>query len=478
MQIAQVLAGYTLGSADMLRRAMGKKKPAEMAKQRDSFLQGAAAHGVKPAAATHIFDLMEKFADYGFNKSHSVAYALIAYQTAWLKAHYPAAFMAAVLSADMDNTDKIVALMDECRAMNLTIVPPDINRCDHAFTVHDDNTLLYGLGAIKGVGAAAIEGVLENRRTEGAFLDLFDFCRRIDMRKANRRVLEALVRSGALDVLDVLGPGRATLFASLPLALNAAERELRDRIAGQDDLFGTDAASTPEALQLVAAEEWTEGERLQHEKETLGLYLTGHPVERYRAELESITSCALADIRPLPGQSVTVGGLVVALRVMNNRRGERMAFITLDDRSARVEIGVFAEAYQHYRELLAKDKLLVIEGEVSQDEYTGNYKMSAQRIADINQARERYARRLVIDLESLQSDSSIAGRLSELLAPFRNGVCPVWINYRNAYNGSRIDADLPLGEEWRVHPTDELLHRLEGLVGKDHVKVVYNQQVT
>ncbi|MDP1707476.1 MAG: DNA polymerase III subunit alpha [Gammaproteobacteria bacterium] len=471
MQIAQVLAGYTLGAADMLRRAMGKKKPAEMAKQRDIFMQGAAKHGVRPAAATHIFDLMEKFADYGFNKSHSVAYALIAYQTAWLKAHYPAAFMAAVLSADMDNTDKIVALMDECRAMNLTIVPPDINRCDHAFTVHDDSALLYGLGAIKGVGAAAIEGVLENRSKAGKFVDLFDFCRRIDMRKANRRVLEALIRSGAL---DVLGPGRATLFATLPLALNAAEHELRDRIAGQDDLFGTGARRTSETLQFVSVDEWTEGERLQHEKETLGLYLTGHPVERYREELASIVSCVLADIRPMQGQSVIVGGLVVALRVMNNRRGERMAFITLDDRTARVEIAVFSDVYQHHRELLAKDKLLVIEGEVSLDEYTGNYKMSALHITDINQARERHARRLVIDLEPLQGDIGIAAQLSELLEPFRNGGCPVWINYSNAYNGSRIDADLALGEEWRVHPTDELLHRLEGLVGKDHVKVVYN----
>lgn len=470
MQIAQVLAGYTLGAADLLRRAMGKKKPEEMAKQRDIFMQGAAARGVKPGAARPIFDLMEKFADYGFNKSHSVAYALIAYQTAWLKAHYPAAFMAAVLSADMDNTDKVVMLMDECRAMQLSMVPPDINRCDYAFTVHDDRTLLYGLGAIKGAGSAAIAAMLESRRNDGVFTDLFDFCRRIDLRKANKRVLEALIRSGAL---DALGPGRATLLATLPDALNAAERELRDQTAGQDDLFGIAARRAPEALPFVAAAEWSEAERLQHEKETLGLYLTGHPIERYRAELEHIVSSPLAEIKPAQGQSVTVAGLVVALRVMNNRRGERMAFITLDDRSARVEIAVFAEVYQHHRELLVKDKLLVVEGEVSVDEYSGSHKMSALRISDINQARERYAQRLLISLESRMAGNGMVNELATALTPFRNGGCPVWISYRNAYNGGRINADLPLGEEWRVHPTDELLHRLAGLVGKDHVKVVY-----
>ncbi|MDO9372073.1 MAG: DNA polymerase III subunit alpha [Gammaproteobacteria bacterium] len=471
MQIAQVLAGYTLGAADMLRRAMGKKKPEEMAKQRDIFMQGAAAHGVKQSAARPIFDLMEKFADYGFNKSHSVAYALIAYQTAWLKAHYPAAFMAAVLSADMDNTDKVVMLMDECRAMQLTMVSPDINRCDYAFTVHDDHTLLYGLGAIKGAGSAAIAGMIESRKKDGAFTDLFDFCRRIDLRKANKRVLEALIRSGAL---DALGPGRATLLASLPDALNAAERELRDSAVGQDDLFGAAARRAPEALQFLVTAEWSEAERLQHEKETLGLYLTGHPIERYRAELENIVSSSLAEIKPAQGQSVLVAGLVVALRVMNNRRGERMAFITLDDRSARVEIAVFAEVYQHHRELLVKDKLLVVEGEVSVDEYSGNYKMSALRITDINQARERYAQRLVISLESDMAGNGMVSELAAALTPFRNGGCPVWISYRNAYNGSSINADLPLGQEWRVHPTDELLHRLAGLVGKDHVKVVYS----
>ena len=241
MQIAQVLAGYTLGQADLLRRAMGKKKPEEMAKQRQVFMDGAAARGIAADTATYIFDLMEKFAGYGFNKSHSAAYALVSYQTAWLKAHYPAAFMAAVLSSDMDNTDKVVMLIDECRAMGLAVLPPAINDCDYGFTVRDEQTILYGLGAIKGVGAAALEGIIAERRAAGGFHDLFDLCVRIDLRKANRRVLEALIRSGALDALDA---NRARSMARLTQALQYAERHARDNAVGQDDLFGAFGGSS------------------------------------------------------------------------------------------------------------------------------------------------------------------------------------------------------------------------------------------
>ncbi len=283
MQIAQVLSGYTLGGADMLRRAMGKKKPEEMAKQRASFVDGAKARGVEEATATYIFDLMEKFAGYGFNKSHSAAYALVSYQTAWLKSHYPAAFMAAVLSADMDNTDKVVTLIDECRDMKLDVAPPDINHSAYAFTVNGVDGIRYGMGAIKGVGLAAIEGIIAERTEKGAFRDLFDLCRRIDLRKANRRVLEALIRSGAM---DALGDNRASLMASLPAALHLAEQDARDATAGQVDLFGlaapqADAATTDVSAHTAHLPEWDEAERLTGEKETLGLYLTGHPIARY-----------------------------------------------------------------------------------------------------------------------------------------------------------------------------------------------------
>ncbi|HLA75255.1 MAG TPA: DNA polymerase III subunit alpha, partial [Gammaproteobacteria bacterium] len=469
MQIAQVLAGYTLGAADLLRRAMGKKKPEEMAKQRAIFTEGARARGVEEKKATAIFDLMEKFADYGFNKSHSVAYALISYQTAYLKANYPAAFMAAVLSSDMDNTDKVVMLIDECRAMKLTVLPPNINTCAHAFTVKDDTTILYGLGAIKGVGEAALEGIVANRNSDGPFSDLFDLCRRIDLRKANRRVLEAMIRAGAL---DELGPGRAMLVASLPAALTLAEQSSRDHAVGQNDLFGAANAAAKTPPRFVQAAEWDDEQRMVYEKETLGLYLTGHPITRYLDELAELTTSRIADLKPAQDQSVVIAGLVMAIRTMNNRRGERMAFVTLDDRSARIEMVLFSETYQRYRDLLIKDKLLVVDGAVSVDEYSGGYKMSAEHIYDINQAREIYAKRLVIEVESTRAGNGFVTGLAQVLAPFRNGSCPVWINYR-ARAGIKADAPVALGPEWRVHPTDELLHRLKGLAGGEKVRIVY-----
>ena len=471
MQIAQVLAGYTLGQADLLRRAMGKKKPEEMAKQRSIFLEGAEKRGVDREQAAYIFDLMEKFAGYGFNKSHSAAYALIAYQTAWLKAHYPAAFMAAVLSSDMDNTDKIVMFMDECRCMGLAVEPPHINRCDYAFTVSDDNTILYGLGAIKGVGAAALDGILEERRQHGEYRDLLDLCKRIDLRKANRRVLEALIRAGALDVFD---DNRARTMTLLGSTLQMAERHLRDQAAGQSDLFGAAMGPAPdEAAQCSIAvpevQPWSEEQRLLGEKETLGLYLTGHPVTRYEKELGAFITARIKDLNPRRDQKVVIAGLIVAMRTMNTKRGERFAFVTLDDGTGRLELAVFAEAYRSYRDHLIKDRLIVVEGTASADEYTGGFRIGVEKIFDINQAREIFAKRLEIDLGRRPVEKSLTHALAEILAPFREGDCPVWINCMNA----NARASLALGREWQVHPTDELLHRLEEMAGADDVRVVY-----
>ncbi|MET0094456.1 MAG: DNA polymerase III subunit alpha, partial [Sedimenticola sp.] len=297
MQIAQVLAGYSLGGADLLRRAMGKKKPEEMKKQGEIFRTGAVERGVDADTATYIFDLMEKFAGYGFNKSHSAAYALVSYHTMWLKAHYPAAFMAAVLSADMDTTEKVVTLIEECRSMKLNVDPPHVNHSEFMFTVDGDDTVIYGLGAIKGVGESAIESIIEGRQSGGTYGDLFEFCRRIDLRKANRRVLESLIRAGAL---DELGANRASLMAQLPLALKMAEQHHAMQAAGQDDLFGM-ADPEPQMgadLQVVPkdAEEWDDEIRLQGEKETLGLYLTGHPIDRYESELSGLGCTRIANL--------------------------------------------------------------------------------------------------------------------------------------------------------------------------------------
>jgi DNA polymerase-3 subunit alpha len=466
MQIAQVLAGYTLGGADLLRRAMGKKKPEEMAKQRAVFTEGATKHGVEEKTATYIFDLMEKFAGYGFNKSHSAAYAMVSYQTAWLKAHYPAAFMAAVLSADMDNTDKVVTLIDECRDMQLKVVPPNINLCEHRFTVQDDKTVVYGLGAIKGVGAAAIESVIREREEDGPYGDLFDFCRRIDLKKVNRRTLDALVLSGAM---DVFGENRATLLASLPKALQMAEQQSRNQDLGQDDLFGVSTASVSESSAYQQAADWDEEQRLTNEKQTLGLYLTGHPIERYLPELVQVVSARITDLKPDRDQTVTVAGLIVAMRTMNTRRGDRMAFITIDDRSARIELAVFSDTYQRFRDLLAKDRLIVVEGEVSVDDYSGGYRMSARNIYDMNQAREHFARRLVLNVANSQAANGFVTELAQVLGPFREGFCPVVLDY----SGQGARAEVSLGRAWQVHPTDELLHRLRDLVGETGVRIDY-----
>jgi DNA polymerase-3 subunit alpha len=476
MQIAQVLAGYTLGGADMLRRAMGKKKPEEMAKQREIFTTGALGLGVEEKTATYIFDLMEKFAGYGFNKSHSAAYALVSYQTAWLKAHYPAAFLAAVMSADMDNTDKVVTLIEDAREMELEVMPPNVNACHYKFAVKDDSAIFYGLGAIKGVGEGAIEGIINSREQDGPFRDLFDFCQRIDLKKANKRTLEGLIRCGAM---DELGPdreaaerwsNRATLMATLESAVQRAEQHHKNLASGQNDMFGVaEPQAEEEAGQFIPAKEWDDETRLTGEKETLGLYLTGHPIDRYDHEIDQFVSVRLADLNPKGQQSITVAGLVVAMRTMNTKRGDRIAFITLDDRTGRLELAVFSEAYNHYRDLIAKDRLLVVEGEVSIDDYTGGLKMSANKIYDIDHAREAFARRIVLRVDKAKAGNGFIRELTQVLSPYREGHCPICLDYRQP----KAKGQIQFGPEWRVRPTDELIRRLDELAGRERVRVEY-----
>lgn len=465
MQIAQVLAQYTLGGADLLRRAMGKKKPEEMAKQREIFLQGAAARGVDLNTANYIFDLMEKFAGYGFNKSHSAAYALVSFQTAWLKAHYPAEFMAAVLSSDMDNTDKVVGFIEECRAMKLTILPPNINTSSFRFTVTDKGDILYGLGAIKGVGEAAIMNIIGCREQDGPFKDLFDFCNRVELRKVNKRVLEALIRSGAI---DELGPHRGALWATLGLALQTAEQRAKSHELGQTDLFSL-GIDTVSSAQFVTSLEWQDEERLQGEKETLGHYLSGHPLQRFEQELAKFISSQIVALRPTKNQTITIAGLIVGIRTMFNKRGERIAFVTLDDRTGRIELGVFADTYASYKDLLIKDQVLIVEGEVSVDEFSGGYRMSARQIMTITQARSHYAKRLLIKVDANQADVDFVSRLQAILSPYQQGKCPVWLEYQRP----EASVKLALGEQWRVHLADELIHSLTALMGEKQVAIDY-----
>ncbi|MBY7825677.1 DNA polymerase III subunit alpha [Vibrio fluvialis] len=469
MQIAQVLAGYTLGGADMLRRAMGKKKPEEMAKQREVFQSGAENNGVDGELAMKIFDLVEKFAGYGFNKSHSAAYALVSYQTLWLKTHYPAEFMAAVMTADMDNTEKVVGLVDECMRMGLKVLPPDINSGLYRFNVDDSGAIVYGIGAIKGVGEGPIEVILEARNKGGYFKDLFDFCARIDIKKVNKRVIEKLILAGAL---DRLGPHRAAMMASLDDAVKAASQHHQAEAFGQADMFGvlTDAPEEVEQ-KYIQVPEWPEKVWLEGERETLGLYLTGHPINAYLKELNKYTSCRLNEATPTRrDQSLTVAGLVIAARVMTTKRGNRIGLMTLDDRSGRMEVMLFSDALDRYAELLEKDKILVISGQVSFDDFNGGLKMSAREVMDLGSAREKYARGLSISIEQSQIDEQFFERFSQILEPHRAGTVPVNVYYQRPDARAR----LTLGTEWRVTPSDTLLDELKQLLGNDQVELEFN----
>ena len=489
MQIAQVLAGYTLGGADLLRRAMGKKNAEEMAQQRSVFVEGATKRGVSERVAAHIFDLMEKFAGYGFNKSHSAAYAVLSYQTAWLKAHYPAAFMAAVLSSDMDKTDKVVTLIDESNRMGLLVEPPDVNASQYMFTVSGPKAIRYGLGAIKGVGQAAVENMLVEREAGGPFRDIRDLCRRLDLNRVNRRVLEALIRAGAF---DSLGVNRATLMHRLPAAMQAADQTTRAREAGQTDLFGladpAPALAGPHDSPASELEEslpdWGEAVRLAGERETLGLFLTGHPITEYERELKPIISGRIVDIggaKPVgagegnpwktPGRSVTVAGLVLEVR----KRGGRTSFI-LDDRSGRLEVTMFEDVYQQYRALVARDAILVVDGSLRWDDFIDDWRLGAKRIMDVDQAREQFARRLVLRWPAAARNGDarkLVTAIEQALKPSQGGRCAVAVRYASG----DASAIVQFGEDWKVRPSRELIERLGVLVGPEGVEVMYAPRV-
>ncbi len=468
MQIAQILAGYTLGGADLLRRAMGKKKPEEMAKQRSVFVSGAVARGVREAQATHIFDLMEKFAGYGFNKSHSAAYALLSYQTAWLKAHYPAAYMAAVLSSDMDKTDKVVTLIDECNGMALEVLPPDVNASVYAFRVAGPTSIRYGMGAIKGVGASAVEAIIDEREKNGPFKTLPDLCRRIDLQRVNRRVFEALIRSGSL---DQIGPNRASLTAELERAMHLGEQNSRAISVGQVDLFGLSAAEN------IAVADWSEAERLAGERETLGLFLSGHPITPYEPDLKFLVSARLADVGgpkpPAPlegtrnwsaGKPATVAGLVLEIR----RRPNRVTLI-LDDRSARLEVSLYEEVFQQHRDIIVKDAILIVDGTLRFDDFIEAWRLQAKSLMDIDRARERFARRLWLRWPAEFDGPQGMNRFEQVLKPYLRGPCGVSV----AVNRADYSGKVNLSDAWSVRPTRELLDRLSALVGREGWYLVY-----
>ncbi len=464
MQIAQVVAGYSLGGADLLRRAMGKKKKEEMDAQRAVFVEGAVKNGTPEKQAAELFDLMEKFASYGFNKSHAAAYALVAYHTAYLKAHYPAAFLAATISADMNNTDNVHLFYDDCIANGLEVLPPDINRSEFRFKPLNDKQMLYGLGAIKGTGWAAIELILAARNEGGPFKDLFDFCHRLDLRKVNRRVIESLIRAGAFDKLE---PNRAAVLAGVSLAISAAEQS--GAATGQDSLFGSVIDSAIHVLPET--QPWPDKQRLLEEKVALGFYFSGHPYSAYQKEVNTFVRSSLANLKP-SDQSQLMAGVVMGIRVRMTGRG-KMAIVTLDDLSARVDIVVGGELLNESGALLKEDQLLIVEGRVSNDDFSGGLRVNARRLSDIASARSAYANLLKISCNG-QAD---AVKLRELLKPYCKAGspaagrgCAVKVEYHN--QDARVE--LMLGEDWRVELHDELLHGLRGWLSDENVKILYN----
>ncbi|WP_299873173.1 DNA polymerase III subunit alpha [uncultured Cocleimonas sp.] len=486
MQIAQVLAGYSLGGADMLRRAMGKKKPEEMAKQREIFMEGSAKNNVEPDNATEIFDLMELFAEYGFNKSHSAAYALVSYQTIWLKAHYPAAFMAAVLSADMDNTEKVVTFVDDCRQLGLDVVPPDINRSHYRFISEDEGNVIFGLGAIKGAGESAIAEIIEERDKNGPFKSMAEMCQRVKSRKISKRILETLIRGGAF---DKLGTNRNSLLEGLPEIVRMANQQHRDEDVGQNDLFGGSVAVSHDEKVTPHLEEWDDKYRLKLEKDALGLYMSGHPINAYEEEVEQLRSKTLKQMNEDNGteryqkKPITLVGLISGVGIRTTDRG-KMANILLEDKTGYYEFRLFDKNIEKFEHLLVKDELLVIEGTLNTIYGTSDVRFYANELHDIEGARNLFLRRLNLNIDKSQTANGLLDKLDELLPnklsnessnnPDNNpdsnaGYCPVFVSYETESE----KAELRLGPDVSAPLADEDIKLLKKALGDDRVNLVY-----
>ena len=468
MQIAQVIGGYTLGAADLLRRAMGKKLAEEMAQHRDIFVAGAEKNGLQRNRAMQLFDLMEKFAGYGFNKSHAAAYALLAYQTVYMKAHHAVAFMAANMSAVMDDIDKVRQFRDDAVANGLSVLPPDINASGYRFVPVDLKTVRYGLGAVRGTGQSAIEAILAARGSGTravAFTDLFDFCRRVDKRVVNRRCIEALVRAGAFDSVNA---NRASLLASAGRAIEAAEQA--ERAASQNSLFGEGEASHTAGLVLVDARPWDLKQHLTEEKAALGYCLSGHLFSVYERELANFPRTPLAKLSAA-GERVWIAGVVSAARVQMTRRG-RMMMVMLDDGTAQLELSVFNELFEKHRDKMKQDRLLVVQGKVQRDEFSNGLRVTAEDLLDLQAMRTRFSARLRIAMNGGTDKVRDPKRLMELLAPYRaagESGCPVLVHYEN----DGASCDVALGDAWRVRPDDLLLGELSSWLSPEAVQFQY-----
>ncbi|GLU35235.1 DNA polymerase III subunit alpha [Trinickia caryophylli] len=511
MQMAQIIGGYSLGGADLLRRAMGKKKAEEMAQHREIFAEGAAKNGLTREKSDEIFDLMEKFAGYGFNKSHAAAYALLAYYTAWLKVHHPAEFMAANLTLAMDDTDKVKILFDDCVSPinKLAVLPPDINLSHYRFepVAEPDGTrsrtIRYGLGAVKGSGQSAIEEILRARE-EKPFSDLFDFCQRIDRRVVNRRTIEALIRAGAFDALHA---NRAQLIASVPLAMEAAEQAAANAL--QAGLFDMGDDSSSQGHELVDEPAWPEKRKLQEEKTALGFYLSGHLFDAYKDEVRRFVRQKIADLKE--GRDKLVAGIIVSLRTQMTQRG-KMLIAAIDDGTGQCELTVFNEQYEANRALFKEDELLVVQGQARNDAFTGGIRFTVESVMDLERARSRYAQAVKVSMNGNADATALRRVLEAYCAPpaaaqeaqaaapagGRNGnaragfggeggrpraasqafsqafsQAPNGLAVQIAYCNDRARGEVRLGDAWRVRPSDDLLTALRSEFAASMVEIVY-----
>ena len=468
MEIARELSGFSLGSADLLRRAMGKKKPEEMERQRQIFIDGATERGIAQGSAAHIFSLIEKFAGYGFNKSHSAAYALLSYQTAWLKTYYPAEFMSAALSADMEHTDKVVILVREAKSMGLDIAPPDINRGELKFSVAEDGSIVYGLGAIKGVGEKALEDILNERAANGAYRDLLSLCRRIDSQKVNKKTLEALIRSGAL---DSLGVERSHLDYQLPQALDAAGQQSSNASSGQNDMFGMPSVDEV-VLAAPPGHAWSPRKRLEMERASLGFYLTSHPIEHHRTELRAIGAVPIAQTTHHSEKAATLAGLVQEVRTFQNRKGETAAFFRLDDGSGYADVSVSPGLFSEARSTLSAKGIVLVRGTTGTDDRSGLLALKADGMWALEVFRTECLSELRITLPEVLDAGTAADELKSLLRPFTPGTTSVTVNYKNPDGDS---LSIRLGEQWRLRPEPELFDSLINFAGESAIKYEFGR---
>ncbi|WP_066567819.1 DNA polymerase III subunit alpha [Snodgrassella sp. CFCC 13594] len=459
MQAAQVCGGYTLGGADLLRRAMGKKKVEEMVKHRAIFVAGAAKKGIDEAKANEIFDYMEKFAGYGFNKSHAAAYALVAYQTAWLKRHYLAEFMAATMSSELDNTDQLKVFVDDCVANGITFLPPSVNHSFYRFTPNNQMQIRYALGAIKGTGEAAVDAIVAAREAGGPFLDLFDFCQRVDKHHINRRTIEALVRAGAFDEME---PNRAMLLANIGLAVDNAEQISANANQGGLFDFAVDAIAP---VEMIYVRPWSPSVKLAEEKQALGFYFSGHPFAPYADEVRAFASTTLANLKAAERRQ-WVAGFVTSVRYIMGKRG-KFAVVVLEDGSARQEVVVAGQVLEEHAAFIKADEVLLLECKVAVDEYNGGdgLRITADVVYTLDQARERFARSLKL---TLWPENEV-GPLLALLQQHREGAgkVPLKLAYENHYAQGVLDP----GREWQVCVSQALMVSLSQLLGEEAVHV-------